>query len=40
MGALIYIDDLVLSASNTKSMRSLLSICESYANVYTIVFNS
>ena len=38
VGALFYADDIVLFAPSPRAMRSLLSICDSYANVYNIVF--
>ena len=38
-GALAYADDIVLLAPTASAMRSLLKICDEYANEYRVIFN-
>jgi hypothetical protein len=40
VGALAYVDDIVLLAPNLTALRRLLAICENYAQDYCISFNS
>jgi len=40
VGALAYVDDIVLIAPTATAMRKLLSICEYYATEYCISFNA
>ena len=40
IGALIYVDDIVLLAPSARARCSLLSLCDNYANEYKIVFNA
>ena len=39
VGALAYADDIVLLAPTATALRKLITICESYANEYSITFN-
>jgi hypothetical protein len=40
VGALAYADDIVLLAPSASALRIMLSICDKYANEYSIVFNA
>ena len=40
VGALAYADDIVLVAPTPSALRQMLSICESYANLFNIKFNT
>ena len=40
LGALCYADDLTLLAPTADAMRTLLSLCEDYANEHSITFNA
>ena len=39
-GTLAYADDVIILAPSVASLRGMLSICESFANDYNIIFNS
>jgi len=39
-GALAYADDNVLLAPTVREMRSMLRICEKYANEFDVIFNA
>ena len=40
VGALAYVDDLVLLAATPTAMRKLLSICDEYGKEFSIKFNA
>jgi hypothetical protein len=40
VGALAYVDDIVLTAPTPDAMRVMLSICDKYAAKFSIVFNA
>ena len=40
VGALAYADDLVLLAPSATAMRRLLSVCDSFASEYNMLFNA
>ena len=40
VGALCYADDLILLAPCPSSLRTMLSLCESFANFYGLNFNA
>ena len=40
VGALAYVDDIVLVAPTPTALRQMLSVCENYANHFNIKFNT
>ena len=40
MGALFYADDITLIAPSIGSLNEMLKLCDNYASVYNVMFNS
>ena len=40
MWALSYADDITLIASSISGLNEMLKLCDNYANVYNVIFNS
>ena len=40
MGALSYADDITLIASSIGGLNEMLKLCDNYATVYNVIFNS
>ena len=40
MGAPFYADDITLIAPSIESLKEMLKLCDNYASVYNVMFNS
>ena len=40
VGALMYVDDIVLLSPTASGMRTLLNLCDAFANDFSVVFNA